>query len=561
MKFTGLAVTMHIVLLFTSKSLAMTNIVPDGGNLVDRIDNSITIMPAQWRNLGEGTTYSDPTNTEATNFRDNVFAPLYQGQFETAATNALTFEYRLVAFTDNTNQKVYYILERDPTSMLNNYWGTYIFDPNPDRGQLIIQSPHPSFDTHTGRQGAYTFRETGAGFFFMSGAHRCNNPTPSGCDGFSSVCGNTINGAASPQEFQDEGDVFRVGDVAHNANTLFQYLNDYIQDDNPGYYTFIQLHGFSQNLDPHVILSNGRDEGTTPPVNDLLSTLRTQLINEWDNNSGEMVSLIIEVAHDDPDHNFNSLLGTTNTQGRYINGSVTPCTSAATQNTGNFVHIEMAKKNNDFFLRDDDHWDILVQALINTYITAPLPVGLIDFSARFEQGQVKLSWSTAWELQNDYFQVQRSFSGTDHFEELGYITGSGASDETLNYHWMDNDMPPYNGFVFYRLKQVDFNGQYVYSEVVSIKLSSKNQSQQALIWQNHGIGSQVSINPSNGMTASDALTVAILTEQRTRVFYKQVPYAQAQDTLRTTLPKLPPGVYLIILKQGQVLVKERFLRL
>ena len=261
MKFTGLAVTMHIVLLFTSKSLAMTNIVPDGGNLVDRIDNSITIMPAQWRNLGEGTTYSDPTNTEATNFRDNVFAPLYQGQFETAATNALTFEYRLVAFTDNTNQKVYYILERDPTSMLNNYWGTYIFDPNPDRGQLIIQSPHPSFDTHTGRQGAYTFRETGAGFFFMSGAHRCNNPTPSGCDGFSSVCGNTINGAASPQEFQDEGDVFRVGDVAHNANTLFQYLNDYIQDDNPGYYTFIQLHGFSQNLDPHVILSNGRDEG------------------------------------------------------------------------------------------------------------------------------------------------------------------------------------------------------------------------------------------------------------------------------------------------------------
>lgn len=343
-----------VMLSFKSPLMGNSNIVIQNGDLVDRVDSVLTAMPAQWRNLGEGTTYSDPTNNEVTSFLI-VFSHLYNLSFEAAATAALTLEYRLVAFTDNTDNLTYYILERGPAATANNFWGTYVFNPSPDRGQLIIQSTHPRFDTFTGKQGIYAFQEIGAGFYWASGTHRCNSPTASSCSGSSSVCSNTISGVPAPAEFSNVGNVFREGDVAHNEASMYQKVTEWLHDQNPGYYFFIQLHGFSQNLDPHVILSNGRDENFAPPQDDKLATLRTQLELQWDLLANHMETLDIEVAHDDPDSSFNSLLGTTNTQGRYINGSNSPCSQSAPQNTGNFIHIEMGKKNNDFYLRDEDN--------------------------------------------------------------------------------------------------------------------------------------------------------------------------------------------------------------
>lgn len=549
-----------VMLTATAPLKGNSNIVVQNGDLVDRVDSVLTAMPAQWRNLSEGTTYSDPTTNEVTSFQA-IFSDLYQQNFETAATAALTLEYRLVAFTDDNDNETYYILERSPTATANNYWGTYVFNPSPDRGQLIIQSSHPRFDTFTGKQGIYVFKEMGAAFFYASGTHRCNSPTASNCAGTSSVCSNTISNVDAPTEFSDVGNVFREGDVAHNEASMFQKVTEWLQDQNPGYYFFIQLHGFSQNLAPHVILSNGRDEDYAPPQDDKLATFRTQLELQWDLLANHQESLIIEVAHDDPDSSFNSLLGTTNTQGRYINGSNNPCGQSAPQNTGNFIHVEMGRKNNDYFLRTEDKWPILVQALMNTFVSAPLPVGLLSFEGELLQNAVDLKWQTSWEEGNSHFVIQRSSMSVNDFHDIDMIAGHGTTEQEQSYQWTDRDLPHETfGNLFYRLKQVDFNGNYEYSEVVSIRLGP-NKVRINLIQKNHGRSHNIQVNIPCSMRKSENIKVW-LTHLNTGQFIEiVVPANEVEASLRLWLSRRPSGLYQIRLQSNGQMVSGKYLKL
>lgn len=561
MKWTQSLCIAMLVAMQCTITQAMTNPIVDDGNLVTRIQTNVDDMPKHYRNLGEGTTYIDPTNQEVLDFINTVFSHLYNKVYVTAATNAQAMDYQLVEFTDNTDNNVYYILERDPASMMNNFWGTYVFNPNPDRGQLVIQVPHPTFDFRTGKQGPYIFRQVGAGFLFVSGTHRCSSPNPSGCAGTSSVCNQTISGLQAPQEFTVQGNVFREGDVAHNEASMFQHLTEWIHDDNPSHYTFIQLHGFGQNLAPHVILSGGRDENTPAPQNDLLTVLRTQISNEWDNSSGSGISLIIEVAHDDDDDNFNSLLGTTNTQGRFLNNSNNPCGQSAPDNTGKFVHIEQASKSGDYFLREEDNFFILGQAIINTYLQAPLPVDLIRFDAQLNNEMVTLSWETGWELGNNYFQVQRSKSGTADFEPLGFVMGQGDSEKNVFYQYQDHINPQYQQRnLYYRLKQVDFNGNFEFSEVTRVFIPRFND-QPRLLHGNRGSGEGLNVNLPAEFIDNAQITFHFVDIRNGTDYKTLLKPGDIRSALQQKLSESPPGVYQVILEYGDVKVSDKYLRL
>lgn len=563
MKWNLLACTAMLVAVLYTNTHAMPNLILEDGDLVERIDANIDALPKQYRNLGEGTTYIDPTQQEVTDFINTIFTHLYNSAFETAATNALVMDYQLVAFTDDVTDLVYYILERNPASMANNFWGTYVFNPNPDRGQLIIQAPHPLFDFRSGIQAAYVFRQVGAGFLFVSGTHRCSSPLASGCDGVSSVCTKTIQGFAAPQEFKDVdvGNTFRKADVAHNDNTMFQKLTEWIHNDNPSHYTFIQLHGFGQDLDPHVILSNGRDELTTPPNNDLLTVLRTQISNEWDNCAGSDISLIIEVAHDDDDKNFGSLLATTNTQGRFLNNSNDPCGQAANENTGRFVHIEQASKDGDFFLREEVNFQILGKAIINTYLEASLPVDLIFFDANEEDHIVTLEWETGWESGNNYFQVQRSLNGLDAFEAQGFVVGKGYSSINHFYQYKDN-LPDHvqNQNVYYRLKQVDFNGTSDFSEVVRVYVS-QSRNKQRLLGANSGVGTGVEVHLPPKFKSGSRISFQLMNLREGTYYTRLLRPEDVKAVLKQKLAESPPGVYQVILQYGGLQVSDKYLRL
>ncbi|MCP4458343.1 MAG: T9SS type A sorting domain-containing protein [Cytophagales bacterium] len=94
-----------------------------------------------------------------------------------------------------------------------------------------------------------------------------------------------------------------------------------------------------------------------------------------------------------------------------------------------------------------------------------LPVKLVDFSAQQNNDEVELAWSTATELNNDFFSVERSQNGRD-FIVIGALAGGGTTNKISNYSFLDPT--PLSGTSYYRLKQTDYDGQYEYFDAKSI---------------------------------------------------------------------------------------------
>lgn len=96
----------------------------------------------------------------------------------------------------------------------------------------------------------------------------------------------------------------------------------------------------------------------------------------------------------------------------------------------------------------------------------PLPVELFRFEATLiDANNVKLTWVTGSEINNDYFTVERSADGED-WHEVSYIQGAGNSIEVLSYESWDSN--PIYGISYYRIKQTDFDGASVYSGVRTV---------------------------------------------------------------------------------------------
>jgi hypothetical protein len=89
-------------------------------------------------------------------------------------------------------------------------------------------------------------------------------------------------------------------------------------------------------------------------------------------------------------------------------------------------------------------------------INNPLPIDLLSFDAKAEDKLVLVNWQTATETNNDYFIIERSKDGITS-ERIGIVQGAGNSNKVLNYEFVDQN--PYSGTSYYRLTQVDYDGQ------------------------------------------------------------------------------------------------------
>ena len=115
------------------------------------------------------------------------------------------------------------------------------------------------------------------------------------------------------------------------------------------------------------------------------------------------------------------------------------------------------------------------QPIVFTYIIqdndTPLPVELISFDATNENNTVSLDWKTASEIDNDFFSVERSSNGVDFFE-IGQVAGNGTTNELQTYNFVDKS--PLNGVSYYRLRQVDYDGAFEYSNVADVSIALAN---------------------------------------------------------------------------------------
>lgn len=110
-------------------------------------------------------------------------------------------------------------------------------------------------------------------------------------------------------------------------------------------------------------------------------------------------------------------------------------------------------------------------AVIITVDFRLLPVELVDFRGAFDpiSQAVHLHWKTAKEWENSHFEIERAINQVREFSTIGEVEGIGYSDSPVTYTYLDEHLPLAGGMAYYRLKQVDFDGGYAYSDVIGVR--------------------------------------------------------------------------------------------
>jgi hypothetical protein len=98
-----------------------------------------------------------------------------------------------------------------------------------------------------------------------------------------------------------------------------------------------------------------------------------------------------------------------------------------------------------------------------------IPVELTSFTAVGNNGVVELNWETATELNNHMFEIERRTETTE-FRTIGYVEGAGTTTEPQSYSYSDKNVEV--GAYVYRLKQIDFDGTYSYSDEVEVDVTA-----------------------------------------------------------------------------------------
>lgn len=177
----------------------------------------------------------------------------------------------------------------------------------------------------------------------------------------------------------------------------------------------------------------------------------------------------------------------------------------------------------------------------------PLPVSWLNFKGYETNNQIKLEWSTASEINNSHFEIQRSADGII-FEKIGEVNENGTINEISTYHF---DYHFDRNFAFYRLKQIDFDGQFDYSEIIKI--------------QPNIFASNVQIFPN---PAKDAITITlyeidisndaqvVIQDYLGRVVYSKALKSMNQNI---SLSSISVGTYLVVVENNGISTKQKLI--
>ncbi|MEM7297923.1 MAG: T9SS type A sorting domain-containing protein, partial [Bacteroidota bacterium] len=174
------------------------------------------------------------------------------------------------------------------------------------------------------------------------------------------------------------------------------------------------------------------------------------------------------------------------------------------------------------------------------------PVTLVAFIATPNEYQVLVQWETASEINNDYFEIERSYQGAQEFEVISKIQGNGTTNSPRSYSWTDSPSM-LQSEIHYRLKQVDYDGTYEYFEPVRVEM--ENAIDQKVVAYPNPANQRVNLRWS--VSKDRRLQLFNVSGALVKSFAERVIQ---QTTLN--LKDLPRGVYYLnVLEEGNL--KER----
>ena len=126
-------------------------------------------------------------------------------------------------------------------------------------------------------------------------------------------------------------------------------------------------------------------------------------------------------------------------------------------------------------ISEDDNINIFIPI----GVASALPVELLSFTGHKIDKAIQLDWTTVTEQDNQGFEIQKSSDGRD-WDIIGWVDGNGTSTRTIEYDFIDKF--PFIGDNYYRLKQMDYDGRFDFSDIILV--------------QNIGAGSAISVLPN-----------------------------------------------------------------
>lgn len=148
--------------------------------------------------------------------------------------------------------------------------------------------------------------------------------------------------------------------------------------------------------------------------------------------------------------------------------SVSNCWNPGYMTTGTVTATGLTIGNEYYLMVDGYAGDYCEFTVSNWEATGILPVTLTEFSGYNMNKNNKLKWTTETEINNDYFIVQKSQNARS-FNDIGIVDGNGNSSIKHSYEYIDREIDFETNY--YRLKQIDFDGKYEYSNVIVINSS------------------------------------------------------------------------------------------
>ncbi|MDQ1088351.1 FAD-dependent oxidoreductase [Siphonobacter sp. SORGH_AS_1065] len=186
----------------------------------------------------------------------------------------------------------------------------------------------------------------------------------------------------------------------------------------------------------------------------------------------------------------------------------------------------------------------------------PLPLRWIYFNAQLDPEGILLKWATSYERNTQKFFIQYSFDSLD-FETVDIVNASGNSIMKQEYSYLDKKTAWYNKkVIYYRLKQVDMDGKFTYSNIISINPAIDNEVISIKAYPNP-FNDNISIELSHAPTSLDDNNVTLYTQDGRQVYHKKINEITLPAISINDLSTLRPGYYLmnVIINQRRYTLK------
>ncbi|MCH6232696.1 hypothetical protein [Cognataquiflexum rubidum] len=193
-----------------------------------------------------------------------------------------------------------------------------------------------------------------------------------------------------------------------------------------------------------------------------------------------------------------------------------------------------------------------------------LPVDYVYIESAYskESNAALLSWATSKEWENSRFEIERSVGGISDFVKVGEVQGMGWKDSITEYEYTDRNLPLIGGNIYYRLKQVDLNGEYSLSKVMSVKIDGVQFTEG--VWRaypNPTDGSQFRISLLDpAQYNQEKITFRIIHPTSISKEVTVQTENEMNEALAQMVGNIPKGVFVVELRWGQKIEHIKVLR-